>query len=87
MWQTKDFKLCVFGSAASKGVTGRNLGCVANTRVSGEGKALGSGQRVVISQKEWEDFSARSIEGAPVGYARHGGQGKNRLVAENHESC
>jgi hypothetical protein len=34
VWQTKDFKSCVFGCVAKRGVTGGFFGSVANTGVS-----------------------------------------------------
>jgi hypothetical protein len=35
VWQTKDFKSCIFGSVARKGVRGEFFGCVANKEVRG----------------------------------------------------
>jgi hypothetical protein len=35
VWQTKDFKPCVFGCVANKGVMGVFYGCVANAEVRG----------------------------------------------------
>jgi len=40
VWQTKDLQEGVFGSVASKGLTGRFFGSVANKRLISRGKAL-----------------------------------------------
>ena len=77
----QDFKSCVFGSVARKRVTGANLGCVANERLSGLSlKALGVNEWLLDSARDKRVMSDEKKAEERIRAQRQSGVAGARLI-------